>query len=88
MGNPEEWNINDAYIADGNGKKIVNFKDSNLHVVSYSIPVDELLSFDELKKYLLQKISKCNPISDNLLQKRLGILYYKNQYDELESLGH
>jgi aminopeptidase-like protein len=49
---PREWNIRDAYIKDGRGKKIVDFARSNLHVVSYSTPVRRFLSLDELKKHL------------------------------------
>ncbi len=36
---PREWNIRDAYIKNGAGDKIVDFAQSNLHVMSYSVPV-------------------------------------------------
>jgi aminopeptidase-like protein len=49
---PREWNIRDAYIRDSRGAKIVDFARSNLHVVSYSMPVRQFLSLDELKKHL------------------------------------
>ena len=49
---PREWNINDAYIIDPEGKKIVDFKKSNLHVVSYSTAVNTELSLDELQQHL------------------------------------
>ena len=44
---PKEWNINNAYIIDPDGKKIVDFKESNLHVVNYSIPINQKISFSE-----------------------------------------
>ncbi|NQU58291.1 MAG: DUF4910 domain-containing protein, partial [Rhodospirillales bacterium] len=49
---PDEWHIHDAYIADQNGQRIVDFQDNNLHVISYSTAVDETLSLDELQPYL------------------------------------
>ncbi|MBS3138119.1 DUF4910 domain-containing protein [Candidatus Woesearchaeota archaeon] len=49
---PKEWNINDAYIKNSKGEKIVDFKKSNLHVVSYSTPVNKKVSLIELKKNL------------------------------------
>jgi aminopeptidase-like protein len=36
---PKEWNIRDAYIKDAGGRKVVDFGESSLRVVSYSIPV-------------------------------------------------
>ena len=47
---PREWNIRDAYIKNGAGEKIVDFMESNLHVMSYSIPVRKRVSLAELKK--------------------------------------
>ncbi len=49
---PPEWNIRDAYVAGPGGERVVDFRDSNLHVVSYSIPVHERLSLDELRPHL------------------------------------
>lgn len=49
---PKEWNVKDAYIKDSRGKKIVDFKKSNLHVLNYSIPVRKRMRLKELKKHL------------------------------------
>lgn len=49
---PKEWNIRDAYIKDASGKKIVDFKNSNLHVLNYSVPVHKRVKLEELKEHL------------------------------------
>ncbi|OGK12847.1 MAG: aminopeptidase [Candidatus Riflebacteria bacterium GWC2_50_8] len=49
---PDEWNITDAYIMDESGRKVVDWQTNNLHVVSYSTPVNEIMSLDELDKHL------------------------------------
>lgn len=45
---PDEWNLEDAYIADMSGRRVIDVKDNNLHVMSYSAPVDTILARDEL----------------------------------------
>jgi len=49
---PREWNIRDAWIADAAGKRVVDFRESNLHVVNYSAPVRRRLSLAELRPRL------------------------------------
>jgi len=49
---PEEWNIEAATLTNPEGKVIVDFADHNLHVVSYSEPVDLTLSLAELRPRL------------------------------------
>jgi len=49
---PKEWNIRDAYVKDGSGRRVVDFQRSNLHVVNYSTPVHATLPLSELKQHL------------------------------------
>jgi len=49
---PKEWNIRDAYIKDSSGRTVVDFKDSNLHVVSYSIPIHAKMNREDLRTHL------------------------------------
>src|ERR1700749_4399583 len=46
---PREWNIRDAYIKNERGEKIIDFARSNLHVMSYSLPIRRQISLSELK---------------------------------------
>jgi aminopeptidase-like protein len=49
---PREWNIRDAYIKSAAGERILDFKASNLHVLSYSSPIHKKLSLRELKEHV------------------------------------
>ena len=49
---PDEWNIRDAYVSTGDGTRVVDFRESNLHVVSYSEPVRKEMSLEELRPHL------------------------------------
>ena len=49
---PREWNIRDAWIKNARGEKIVDFSRSNLHVMSYSVPVQRRMSLAELKPHI------------------------------------
>ena len=49
---PQEWNIKDAYIKNEKGEKIIDFHQNNLHVVSYSEPIDTTLQLNDLQRNL------------------------------------
>jgi aminopeptidase-like protein len=49
---PEEWNIDDAFIATTEGERLVDFQASNLHVVSYSEPVRRQMTLADLQPHL------------------------------------
>jgi len=59
---PQEWNIFDAYVQDKNKRKIINFKENNLHVVGYSYKVNRFVNKKILLKHLHSLPKKKNAI--------------------------
>lgn len=49
---PLEWNINGAWIEDEGGNRLIDFAESNLHVVGYSEPIDKIVTRQELERHL------------------------------------
>lgn len=49
---PREWNVRDAWVKTLDGDRVIDFRESNLHVVSYSVPVRARVSLAELKRHL------------------------------------
>jgi aminopeptidase-like protein len=49
---PQEWNIRDAYVASPDGSRVIDFQESNLHVVGYSVPVSARMPLSELREHL------------------------------------
>lgn len=49
---PREWIIRDAFIADSRGRRVIDFRRHNLHVVSYSVPVRARMTLAELRPHL------------------------------------
>lgn len=83
---PDEWNIEDAYIKNAKGEKVVDFKKSNLHVLNYSIPVDEKIGLEELKKHLftIPEYPDWVPYRTSYHNKNWGFCMSHNQFLKLK----
>ena len=84
---PPEWNINDGYLIElSTGKKVIDFKSHNLHVVGYSEPIDNEMSFEELEKnlYFLRDQPEAIPYITSYYSKRWGFCLSFNDFQKLD----
>ena len=82
---PDEWNIRDAYIAR-DGHRVVDFRQSNLHVVNYSEPVNARMPLAELRPHLhtLPDHPDRVPYRTSYYSRSWGFCLSQRQLDALE----
>ncbi|MBQ9564255.1 MAG: DUF4910 domain-containing protein, partial [Synergistaceae bacterium] len=88
---PKEWNIRDAWIKDSSGKKVLDFKESNLHVLGYSLPLDKELPLNELKKIIYTQPEQPDviPYVTSYYKERFGFCMTETQKQSLpEGIYH
>jgi len=83
---PPEWNINEAWIKNSKGEKIVDFSKNNLHILGYSEPFQGNLSYEELKSHLytLPEQPDLIPYLTSYYKRRWGFCISYNQFLELD----
>lgn len=83
---PKEWNIKSAYLFNSKKKKIIDFKNNSLHIVSYSIPVNKLITFKELDKkiHTIKKLPNAIPYVTSYYYKNWGFCMTYNNYKKLD----
>ncbi len=86
---PDEWVIRDAYIKGADGKKLIDFGESNLHVVGYSTPVDQKMCFDELAPHLhyLDSNPEAIPYRTRYYERDWGFCLSKRQFQQLKDVS-
>ena len=83
---PLEWNIEGAYIQTEAGEKIVDFKNSNLHIAGYSVPFEGTISLASLKEHLhfREELPDAIPYVTYYHKSDWAFCLSKNQYDMLK----
>jgi aminopeptidase-like protein len=82
---PNEWNIRAAWIEGPDGARVVDFADSNLHVLNYSVPVDTIVSLDELREHIFTHPADPDlvPYRTSYYAERWGFCMTQRQLDAL-----
>lgn len=82
---PEVWNVNEAFIKNEKGIKVVDLNKNNLHLMGYSTPINQLMSKSELLPHLffIQDVPDAIPYVTSYYKKNWGFCISKNQLANL-----
>lgn len=86
---PQEWNIREAWIADESGRRVIDIRESTLHVINGSIPIHRRLPWSELQEHLqtLPDQPDLIPYRTAFFQNKWGFCLSQQQFDELSQRG-
>lgn len=82
---PPEWRIREARLTGPDGEVYASFDESNLAVMNYSEPVDEVLSLDELDSHLhtLPRLPDAIPYVTSYYERNWGFCLPHSRYESL-----
>ena len=83
---PERYVVHKAYLETEGGQRIVDFADNPLHLVSYSLSVDIVLTWDELEPHLYFNEERpwAIPWIFKFYQRDWGFCLPKENFDQLD----
>ncbi|MGL5874464.1 MAG: DUF4910 domain-containing protein [Xenococcaceae cyanobacterium] len=83
---PKEWNIRDAWVKNSRGEKVIDFQAHNLHVLNYSIPIQQKMPLLELKEHLFSMPDRPDwiPYRTSYYSENWGFCLTDRQLQELE----
>jgi len=87
---PMEWNLTRAYLLGPKGERIIDSADSNVHVVSYSEPVDLEIDLESLQAHLHSDPDHPDaiPYVTSYYNRTWGFCLTQNQRDTLVPGGY
>ena len=82
---PERYVVHEAYLEIENGERVLDFSDNPLHIVSYSLPIDKTLSWEELEPHLFfnEKRPEAIPWEFKYYERSWGFCLPKKTFDQL-----
>lgn len=82
---PERYIVHKAYLETQDGEKVLDFADNSLHLLSYSLPVDMVLSWEELDSHLYYNAKRpwAIPWQFKYYERDWGFCLSKDRYDQL-----
>lgn len=82
---PKEWNIRGGGIYRNNGEKVIDFADTNLHIMGYSIPINDIVSREELLSHIYTQPEQPDliPYVTSFYKERWGFCMSENQKKKL-----
>lgn len=86
---PERYIVHEAYLESEDGERLLDFKDNPLHIVSYSLPVDRVLTWEELQPHLYysEKRPHAVPWIFKYYERDWGFCLSKDLFEKLPRQG-
>ena len=82
---PREWNIRGGWIRNKQGETIIDFRNSNLHVLGYSVPIHQTVSREELLEHVYTQPEQPDwiPYVTSYYKERWGFCMSERQKQQL-----
>ena len=82
---PKEWNIRGGWIRRKDGETVIDFRDSNLHVLGYSVPIHQMVSRKELLEHVYTQSEQPDwiPYVTSYYKERWGFCMSERQKQQL-----